>query len=122
MNVVLYNRDWEPITIIDLTPRMLDFLVKNGEVSFPVRPEINYTACNNPYECIKFPMVRVWAEKIRFSNKRNPQLLLFTDNEEYALKLDAKILPGQQKTFNDNYREGISKGFLDGLYTALQLL
>lgn len=115
MRAVLYSDyDMEPITVMDIPTWAQKMLVSGERVHFVPPPEPIFT----PYrqgEPVKMQIqyVTIWAESV--VRRGNRHLLLFTSNDELAMKLKAGFLPGQRNAVQEKYRAGLEQGFMDAL-------
>lgn len=117
MNIVLYTRDMEPITIIDLPM----WAIEMGEsqrfvrVAVPMRP---MTSCplNEPMR-LRCRKVDLEFHKMINMNRRTSWFVTVHD-EETALMLTPSWLPGQRGAIN-KYERGI-KDLSSMLLMALQ--
>ena len=94
MNIVLYTRDFEPITVVDLPMWLLETLEKRGSVRIAV---LEPTMPENPdvTEKPELSIVTVNLEKVRWVDGTKKSVLV-TDNEELAMVLNPDWLPGQR--------------------------
>ena len=115
MQIVLYTDDMEAITVIDLPSWFLDGLHAGRMMRVPVPTPPMVSLDVNTKINASFKMVDIWAE--RFIRKGKQTWFLFTNNDEAALLLRSDILPGQRKTFQDEYR----RGFFTGLLRSMQM-
>lgn len=118
MRAVLYaDSDMEPITVIDIPDWAAKMLRQGRIVRFHVEPKISYIPVNYDAhripDCIELKIVEVWGEPL----VRNgcSTLMLFTRDDELALRLRSELLPGQRGLDAIEYK----KGFSDGLLAAL---
>jgi hypothetical protein len=105
MNVVLYTKDLEPITILDLPLWLLEQLEKQGAIRIAVLkpPTINY---DNDTSTFKMPdTVTVYCEKLRWKDGTTKPILI-TPDDELALTLKPEWLPGQRAQIQ-NYQKAI---------------
>lgn len=110
---VLYTEDLIPITVIDLPAWGIDMLRDGDRFKVPVMEPVMSKVCDEKIISSFFKEVTIWGEPMYRGNRRS--MLLFTDDEELALKLSAEMLPGQQKEFQAQYR----KGFIDAIIRTL---
>lgn len=111
MQAVLYTQRLEPITVVDI-PHFLWLRLKKGEVIGLAVPEkFDWTAdYREPPKIDPIPAVRIFAEiLVRHGHEH---MMLFTDNEEFALQLRADFLPGQRGEVADIKRQARAEGFL----------
>lgn len=97
MNVILYSKDFEPITVVDLPKSVLDSIEKKGGVTLSLGPThdelgepLNPPLCTLRHAAIK------WADG-------SHKTILLTKDEEVALMLKPDWLPGQRGTHNLYY-------------------
>ncbi len=103
MNTVLYTRDMEPITIIDLPIDLLNWATnENGgylriavRQELQTRPPIDYPEAH--YRILE--VVGIEFQRLIMRN-RDTTWLAIVDNDEFALKLKPSWLPGQQAKIN----------------------
>ena len=117
MRAVLYAKDMEPITVINLPPTVAHYLERYGRVRVPVAlPALPWVAGTSPtYE----PLMRtvdIFAERLVRHGRET--LMLFTRDEENALLLKCAFLPGQQAGLQELEREHYVKGFAAALNLA----
>lgn len=115
MNIVLYTRDFEPITVLDLPMWLIEQLERQGGVrvavqepaqsqwmapdALPTHPETKTVTLR----CVKLSWLG--GEK---------KTIIITDDDELALRLKPDWLSGQRSQIN-NYKQTI-----DGLVTMLK--
>ena len=111
---VLYSdEDFEPITVLDVPQWALDKLGNGGVVQFvPQMPTMAY-AREAELRNITFPVVQVFAERLWRRNRET--LLLFTRNDEWALRLRREPLPGQRGDMQERMRDSFVRGFITAL-------
>lgn len=107
---VLYTNDLEPITVIDLSPVAMHYLLKKGSAVLAVWEEFKFVPVDESTSMPKVRTVRIRAEEFRYRNARS--LMLFTDDEEDALLMRAAFLPGQTKAKREVHANGFKAGFL----------
>lgn len=116
MNVVLYTRDMEPITVIDLPMWALQVGERRGMVAVDVMPPLN-PKWLDPKENLLDHFRRVYLEfhRIRFHDKQS--WLVTVDKDELALLLKPAWLPGQRAKINKYERttRELSRMLLDVL-------
>lgn len=103
---VLYTHDLEPITVLQLTPQARSYLLETGQVALAVREPFTWDG----REHAMCRTVRITAEV--FCRRRQRSLMLFTEDEEAALLLQAAFLPGQQRELNERRDAAFARGFL----------
>lgn len=100
MNVVVYTRDFEPITIIDLPMWALEHGARLGSVNVALLEEIKpreYVRSKEPIESVA-RKVRLEFMSLRLPDKHT--WFIVTDDEEVALLLKPSWLPGQRRAVN----------------------
>lgn len=117
---VLYTRALEPITVIDVPMRLWDLLSSGQRVKLAVRealatPLSGETLSN--YRDIKYRTVILYAEKFRYRDAES--LMLFTEDEEHALLLQADFLPGQRTEVRRRQANHRARGFAEGFLAAI---
>ena len=101
MNVVIYTRGLEPITIIDLPMWAIEMGEKRQVVrveitdEIPTLPSVRYDI---PLESYRFRSVALEFHKMRFFDAESH--LITTRDEEFALLLKPSWLPGQRGAIN----------------------
>lgn len=111
VNTVLYTHDMEPITVLQLSQRAVDYLRTTGMVRIPVMPA-NYMPRipTDHLEPIDAYIVTITMDVIRKGYQTYP--ILLTHDEESALLLRSAFLPGQQRARAADYASGVAHGFL----------
>ncbi len=113
---VLYTRELEPITIIDLSIAMERILREQGRVTLHIPSKFVLT------EDLAMPIsdhqkrIDLTAESFRYRNVAT--VMLFVDDEEAALLLPASFLAGQTSALNNAKADAFARGFM----RALELL
>lgn len=102
MNVVLYTRDFEPITVLDLPLWLLDQLERQGHVRVavlrPLSPHSVKEPTSVPVGSVDgMQTVTITCEKLRWRDG-STKTILVTQDEELALVLRPEWLPGQVAT------------------------
>jgi len=116
MRVVLYAHDFEPITVIELSTFVTDYLERYGRCSIAVPMPLLLDAMPSTTIRQTYPRVDIIAERLRFH--RGDHLMLFTADEESALLLKSVFLPGQYRQLHSETRDAYARGFLAAI-TAL---
>lgn len=102
MNIVLYTRDMEPITVIDLPMWALEHGERLGFVRLAMMdPPLGFMGSGEPIaaiESLKRRTVTLEFQPIRLHDKRS--WLITVDDEVLALNLKPSWLPGQRGTIN----------------------
>lgn len=97
MNVVLYTKDMEPITVIDLPMWALELAERQGIVRLAVPDEVRTFA--------EFGSAHCWIVSLEFHRLLMPSgsqgWIVTVDNDELALKMRPSWLPGQRGQIND---------------------
>ena len=90
MNVIIYTKDFEPITVIDLPLDILEAAERDGSIGLALRNNIKSD------ETLRLPhIIKVNCYKIVwFDGTLKP--ILVTNEEEDALKLKPEWLVGQR--------------------------
>lgn len=90
MNVIIYTRDFEPITAIDLPIDILEAAERDGSIGLAIRTPIR------PDETLSLPhIIKVDCYKIIWMDGTLKPILV-TEEEEDALKLKPEWLVGQR--------------------------
>lgn len=112
MRHVLYAEDFEPITILELTPLAVNYLMEQGRVRLAVDTPPQLVSRGGPFPVFMdaYRVVNIHAECIYRHGYEH--MLLFTRDEESALLLKATFLPGQRSALKEREREAFAKGFL----------
>ena len=111
MNVVLYTRDFEPITVLDLPLWLLETLEKQGAIRVAVQEPLVSRIIDGmsdlpaPLDSPQMKTVAIRCEKLRWRDGSLKPILV-TEDEELALILRPEWLPGQQATVNQ-YKQNI---------------
>lgn len=105
MNVVLYTKDFEPITVIDLPLWLLDEMEKRGGARLAIQEPLNPNAINDPSIAFTPKICTLYAEKLRWKDG-SMKTIVMTPDEELAMLLKPDWLPGQRGTFNQ-YRDRV---------------
>jgi hypothetical protein len=107
MNVVLYSKDFEPITILDLPLWLLEQLERQGAVRVavlrPMQLDRSGTIAVGSVEGNQ--VVTIYCERLRWKDGTMKPVLITLD-EELALSLRAEWLPGQVASIQ-NYKRTI---------------
>lgn len=120
MRAVLYTLQMEPITVVDIPMWLWQRLEDGDTIAVPtkIRPplgaNINEGRMSQSY---RFDIVHIFAEPI--VRKRHRSLMLFTRNEEHALRLQADFLPGQRAELQSRERDAFGRGFVEALSMML---
>jgi hypothetical protein len=101
MNVVLYTKDFEPITVLDLPTWLLDQLEKVGAIRVAVQDPVKIDirkdeAWSEPWMIPQLKTVTIYCERLRWRDGTTKPVLI-TPDEELALTLRPEWLPGQRQ-------------------------
>lgn len=90
MNVIIYTRDFEPITAIDLPLDILEAAERDGAIGLALRTPIRSD------ETLRLPhIIQLECYKIKWLDGTLKSILI-TGEEEHALKLKPEWLVGQR--------------------------
>ncbi len=105
MNIVLYTRDMEPITIIDLPMWAVEIGERQRMVAVELMDPVRMAQPSDMSEDPRLMARTVWLDfhPIRFYDQKS--WLITVENEELALLLKPSWLPGQRKMINDYERK-----------------
>jgi hypothetical protein len=117
MNVVLYTKDFEPITVLDLPVWLLDQLEKQGAIRVAVQQPVRVTPAEGPVDFSPPPIVTIYCERLRWRDGTTKPVLI-TPDEELALLCKPDWLPGQRQAVN-SYKTVI-RGLTDQLVKAMR--
>lgn len=115
MRAVLYTHDMIPITVMDVPQPYWEYLLHRGYILLAVMRPVEVTPidyCQN-IDQLPFSTVRITVE--RLVRHGQTYMMLFTENEESALLLQATFLPGQQRQLRDIRDEEFAKGFFSAI-------
>lgn len=112
MRVVLYTKDMEPITVVELPEFSYRYLKENGVVSIAV-PVPTCTFEGVGPVCAKLPVVTIFSERCVLRGREHR--FLVTHDEESALLMKCTFLPGQQAELHQRDRQAFARGFLEAL-------
>lgn len=122
MRVVLYTRDLEPITIIEMPLWLLEQLERAGQVKVAVREPIQKQLLTDPSELKQPETLDIYCEKLRWRDGTLKSILVVS-NDELALALKPEWLPGQLQAIKwyesaisqlvDTLKQKFKKGDLD---------
>lgn len=101
MNVVLYTRDMEPITVIDLPMWALEFAQRMGRVRIEAADPVDMTQLmpGQRVDSIRFHIVTLEFHRLLLSKDRESWIVT-VDDDVLALKLRPSWLPGQRSKIN----------------------
>lgn len=117
MRVVLYTKDFEPITVIDLPLWLLDQMEKEGVIRVAVvkQPttveELEEVIAGDP------ETIDIYCTKIYWGDG-SVKTILVTEDDELALALRPDWLPGQQAAVN--WYQKTIRGLIDQLHKAMK--
>lgn len=116
MRTVLYTHDLIPITVLDLPAKAMRLIEERGYVRCEALEPMPLTVdeSRRPYPP-RLRVVTITAE--RFCRGRTEAWMLFTHDEESAMRLKAAFLPGQ----TGEVRAREQRAFAQGLLTAIGL-
>lgn len=101
MNVVIYTRDMEPITIIDLPMWALEAGERRMFVSLGIVDEVKLANARDPVD-VTARTITLEFTLIRLGDVRS--WLITTRDDELALLLRPSWLPGQRRKINEYER------------------
>ncbi len=121
MNVVLYTRDMEPITVIDLPMWALEAGDRCGMVALQVIPPVSLKPLDPG---VPIPMLEtraVWLEFHRIRLRDSQSWIVTVNDDELALTLKPSWLPGQRAKINqyEDSTRRLSAMLLDALAKGL---
>jgi hypothetical protein len=109
MKAVIYTEDLLPITIIDLPPWAIEMLKAHQFIELPVLEKLSSIFHpDSEVKAVKIKRVLIRAERFRKPcnpyrpGEYNEALMLFTKDEESAMKVRAAFLPGQEVFLRDH--------------------
>jgi hypothetical protein len=104
VNIVLYTKDFEPITVIDLPLWALEMGEHRGFVRVAVMEPVPYVAMSQQDLILTSEVKTVTLEfhSMRWLNKQGR--FITVDNDVLALKLKPSWLPGQRGRVNEYER------------------
>lgn len=115
MYAVLYTRQLEPITVVDI-PMFLWKRLSNGEsINIAVVEMLDYRDLRTPGppSMDRVRVVSVYGVRLRLHEHET--LMLFTGDEESALLLQAEFLPGQRRELQGREQSAFARGFVRAL-------
>lgn len=108
MNVVLYTKDFEPITVLDLPMWLLDQLERKGSIKIGVLRSIKLGNAKIPVGSVEADeAVTVTCDRIIWIDG-SVKVVLTTEHEALALALTPDSLPGQVQ-LTQAYKETIAE-------------
>jgi len=118
MRVVLYTKDFEPITVLEIPLWLLEQLEKQGAIRIAVAPTLKSLAESVANELPPMPeTINIYCRKLRWEDG-TLKTILITENDELALALRPEWLPGQQQAINWYHRT--IHGLVDQLHKAMK--
>lgn len=101
MNVVLYTRDMEPITVFDLPMWALEFAQRMGRVRIDVADPVDMKQPmpGQRVDSLRFHIVTLEFHRLLLSRDRESWIVT-VDDDVLALKLRPSWLPGQRAKIN----------------------
>jgi len=119
MNVVLYTKDFEPITVLDLPMWLLEQLEKQGAIRVAVMRPVQWVGKESiPVGSVEgSQVVTIYCEKLRWMDGTSKPILI-THDEELALTLRPEWLPGQRQAVH-SYKRAIRQ-LTDNLIRAMR--
>ena len=114
MRAVLYTHDMIPITVLDVPPMYHAYLQENRQLILAIRPDFKFTDHEDAIAMhISLRTVTITAEWFHRRGERH--LMLFTQDEESALLLQASFLPGQTREVREREQKAFAAGFFKAL-------
>lgn len=114
MQAVLYTHALEPITVVDIPMWLWDRLWSGQTIRLAVPEAPKFVHSYNPPIDYNIRIVEIFGERIR--RREHEALMLFTADEENALRLQADFLAGQRGEVQRREKGAFAKGFLEALY------
>lgn len=105
MNIVLYTRDFEPITVLDLPLWLIEQLERQGGVRVAVQEQAQWMAADAAPTEPTLKTVTLRCVKLNWLNNEKKTIII-TDDDELALRLKPDWLSGQRSQIN-NYKQTI---------------
>ena len=100
MNVVLYTKDFEPITVLDLPLWLTEEMEKRGGVKLAVQEPLTSEWLNSDPSVLHQPKVcTLYCQKLKWFDGTQKTIVI-TPDEELALILKPDWLPGQRAVHN----------------------
>ena len=100
MNVVLYTKDFEPITVLDLPLWLLEAMEKQGGARLAVQEPITNEVLKSSPSVLHQPKVcTLFCQKLKWVDG-TIKTIVITPDEELALILKPDWLPGQRSVHN----------------------
>lgn len=100
MNIVLYTRDFEAITIIDVPMWAIDRMGTRDRIRIPIQSAPpNYSVDHSSPVVWQFMYAEIYMERMKWIDGSMKNIFI-TDSDELALLLKPAWLPGQQGEIN----------------------
>jgi hypothetical protein len=118
MNVVIYSKDMEPITVIDLPMWAIEAGERRSFVAVAVMGKLDYAPPIGPEAPVSYPPLRqVTLEFVPIIMGAHRSSIIVTRDEELAMLLRPEWLPGQRGKISDYKRQTreLSMALLDVL-------
>jgi hypothetical protein len=107
VNVVIYTRDFEPITVLDLPLWLLEKMEQQGRVRVAVMRPPTWTGGEEPVKDEPYTeTVVLECFRLRWSDGTQKPIIV-TQDDELALALKPDWLPGQRAQVN-SYKDTIN--------------
>lgn len=116
MRIVIYTRDFEPITVIDLPMWAVEQLHEQRTLLVAVLMPIRYFEGHYP-DMGENLTVCLTVERIKWID-RSPRNVIVAEDDTMALKLKPSWLPGQQAAINAY--EDMNRALANALMKALR--
>lgn len=118
MRVVLYTKDFEPITVLDIPLWLLDQLEKQGAIKIAIAPTLQSVAEALQQDIPPLPeTIDIYCRKLRWEDG-TLKTILVTGDDVLALALRPEWLPGQQQAIN--WYQRTIMGLVDQLQKAMK--
>ncbi len=117
MNVVLYTKDFEPITVLDLPLWLLEQMEKQGAIRVAVLRPPSFMPETEAMKYSVPEVVTIYCEKLRWKDGTTKPILITLD-DELALTLKPNWLPGQRQAVQ-GYQKAI-KHLTENLIRAMR--
>lgn len=116
MRVVIFaESDFEPITVVDLPPLVVDLLKANDRVSVPVMEPFTFMPLQERFEPPRLRVVVLRPVVIRNPKWLEDRFIIVTYDEESALLLKSVFLAGQRAALQDTKQSAFARGFIHAL-------
>jgi hypothetical protein len=100
LNIVLYTRDFEAITIIDVPMWAIDRMRTRDSIRIPIQSApLNYSVDHSIPVELQFMYAEIYMERMKWIDGSMKSIFI-TDSDELALLLKPAWLPGQQGEIN----------------------